>query len=635
MVMTLNISAMKAYLARKEQHSLAVQPGVALALKDKTPPVALFYCNMPDLFDAVYPWCSFMANVAAGESQKQGIDLDPTFWPSAPAIRAHLRPEITSIQRSPHGLEFTSRYSLPTGGLTGLLMLTSIGAASGTSTSHTFPLGEQPYPAPGEPHGPIVTEGAMIPVPNSPYGLQGESSPQDSTQKPFGPLFDELFESPAATAKPAVRPAPPPAPAGKPPLHACDGGVRSTPAHLSHLWCVFNDPVLNDLLNHAHAQNLTLKQAGARILQVRAQLDIARGDLFPQSQAANGSVTANEASTNTNILNAHKHFQNWDFNCKLAWELDFWDRFRRAVNAHDDHLDFSVEDYDAALVTLIDDVATNYVTVRQAQQQIAMAKQNVLLQTEVLKITRVFFEHGRASALDLEKAQATLSQTRATIPDFEITLRQSQDALCTLLGIPPEDLQARLGNGPIPGAASHANSSTVPVELRGEPLVEQALENQPPSGEIHSPYAVKPEEPAAPPPDPYYAPERPAGEKPADEPKPPERAPTRHAAKPGGTTSLNGMLYKNMGEGNLAIPYLLLDRYGVVVGYLAAGPGVDLESHLGQVVTVQGKAAASQGEPHCLTCELVRDVDKPAAPSQKVPLHRRLQDLHDHPLLAA
>ncbi len=145
-------------------------------------------------------------------------------------------------------------------------------------------------------------------------------------------------------------------------------------------------------------------------------------------------MTANEASTNTNILNAHKHFQNWDFNCKLAWELDFWDRFRRAVNAHDDHLDFSVEDYDAALVTLIDDVATNYVTVRQAQQQIAMAKQNVLLQTEVLKITRVFFEHGRASALDLEKAQATLSQTRATIPDFEITLRQSQDCALHAVG---------------------------------------------------------------------------------------------------------------------------------------------------------------------------------------------------------
>ena len=116
-VMTLNMPAMKAYLTRQEHRSLATLPGVALALNDRNPPVALGYCNMPEFFDAVYPLISLGATAIAGAAHQAKIDLDPTFWPSAPAIRRHLRPEITTLERTPHGLQLTSRYSLPTGGL--------------------------------------------------------------------------------------------------------------------------------------------------------------------------------------------------------------------------------------------------------------------------------------------------------------------------------------------------------------------------------------------------------------------------------------------------------------------------------------------------------------------------------------
>lgn len=235
-------------------------------------------------------------------------------------------------------------------------------------------------------------------------------------------------------------------------IDAADRRVRSDPADLSRWWSVFNDPVLNDLVQHAYMQNITLKEAGARILAARANLAIQRGDLFPQTQTATGSYQRVETASNPNFPITNKFFEQWNYGFNLSWELDFWGRFRRAVIAAQDQLDYSVEDYDDALVTLIGDVATNYVTMRQAQQQIDLAKANVQLQAEVLKIVKARYQQGTTSELDVDQAQSTLSQTQATIPAFEITLRQSQNAICMLLGIPPMDLQACLGKGPIPAA---------------------------------------------------------------------------------------------------------------------------------------------------------------------------------------
>ncbi len=235
-------------------------------------------------------------------------------------------------------------------------------------------------------------------------------------------------------------------------INTTDIRVRSQAADLSRWWCVFNDPVLNDLVYHAYNQNITLKQAGTRILQARAMLGIATGELFPQSQNAAGGYRRNASSTNPNFPGGAKYSDQWNFGFNLAWELDFWGRFRRAVLAGEAQLDSSVEDYDAVLVTLVGDVATSYVLMRQYQEQIALATQNVKLQTDVLKIVQARLDAGRTSELDVDQAQSTLAQTEAQIPAFEILLRLSQNQLCVLLGIPPTDLQARLGQRPIPTA---------------------------------------------------------------------------------------------------------------------------------------------------------------------------------------
>jgi NodT family efflux transporter outer membrane factor (OMF) lipoprotein len=246
----------------------------------------------------------------------------------------------------------------------------------------------------------------------------------------------------------------PPAPVAQNWIDATDPRVRTESDDLSHWWKVFNDPALNDLICFAYMQNLTLREAGFRVLEARAQLGIAVGSIFPQTQTATGSYSWNAVSRETanHSFISQGFFGQWAYSFNLAWELDFWGRFRRAVEGDTDSLDASVENYDSMLVTLLGDVATNYDQLRTTEQRIKYAKQNVELQRLTLTLIKARFDAGTVSQLDLDQARSTLAQTEATIPALEITLRQFNNQLCILLGVPPEELRAKLGSAGIPAA---------------------------------------------------------------------------------------------------------------------------------------------------------------------------------------
>ena len=116
-------------------------------------------------------------------------------------------------------------------------------------------------------------------------------------------------------------------------------------------------------------------------------------------------------------------------------------------------LEGSVENYDAVLVTLLADTAQYYMTMRGTQERIELAKENAKLQREASISFKHAINAGAVHALDVYQQQSTLSATEAAIPALEIVLRQSQDQLCTLLGIPPADSAGPHGiAGPIPAA---------------------------------------------------------------------------------------------------------------------------------------------------------------------------------------
>lgn len=140
-----------------------------------------------------------------------------------------------------------------------------------------------------------------------------------------------------------------------------DPRVKSEEVDLSEWWRVFNDPVLNNLIESAYEQNLSLREAGARVLAARAQRDFAVGNLFPQTQEAAGAYSRIKLSEEqAGGAPSEVWFSDWAGRFNLSWELDFWGRFRRAVESADAELDASIENYDDVLVVLLADVAATY-----------------------------------------------------------------------------------------------------------------------------------------------------------------------------------------------------------------------------------------------------------------------------------
>jgi NodT family efflux transporter outer membrane factor (OMF) lipoprotein len=272
----------------------------------------------------------------------------------------------------------------------------------------------------------------------------------------------------------------PPAPVAREWIDAADVRVRTESDDLTKWWKVFNDPVLDSLICTAYRQNLTLREAGFRVLQARAQLGIAVGYLFPQLQNVTGDYTRNAISAETansilNFTNSGKRFYDqWDRGFNLGWELDFWGRFRRAVEADTASLDASVENYDDVLVTLLGDIATNYVRLRTFEQRLKYTRDNVELQRETLKIVETRFKVGTTTKLDVAQAKSTLEQTEAQVPELEIGLREVNNQLCILLGIPPEELRAKLGSAPIPTAPTDVVAGIPADLLRRRPDVRRA-----------------------------------------------------------------------------------------------------------------------------------------------------------------
>jgi NodT family efflux transporter outer membrane factor (OMF) lipoprotein len=242
----------------------------------------------------------------------------------------------------------------------------------------------------------------------------------------------------------------PPAPLADAWIDAADPRVKSLPADYSAWWTVFGDPVLDDLVRTAYAQNVNLRVAAARVLEARAQGAIAVGALFPQSQTATGAFAHTQASANIANVPPHRFFDDWATGLNASWEIDFWGKVRRAIESTEDLVESTVDDYDNVMVTLIGDVATAYVQYRTLEQQLSYTRQNVELQRGLLKIATDQWRSGQKGELPVAQSMSLLEQLESLIPLQEAGLRQANNQLCVLLGIPPVELGARLGQAPIP-----------------------------------------------------------------------------------------------------------------------------------------------------------------------------------------
>lgn len=244
---------------------------------------------------------------------------------------------------------------------------------------------------------------------------------------------------------------PPPGPVAAEWIDGSDPRVKSTPVQDCAWWTVFNDPVLNGLIDTAYRQNLDLQTAGARILEARARRNITAGNLFPQSQTAVAGFAHAQFGKNLGLpLPNTLDIGAAGFNA--SWELDFWGRFRRSIEAADANLGASNENYGETLVMVLAEVATNYVQLRTFEQRLMYARENVEIQKKSLELAEARFAQGAGTELDVSQARANLAQTESSIPPLEAGRRLAGNRLCVLLGMPANDLAARLAPASIPQA---------------------------------------------------------------------------------------------------------------------------------------------------------------------------------------
>jgi len=225
-------------------------------------------------------------------------------------------------------------------------------------------------------------------------------------------------------------------------LDVGDKRVKTESVEHRDWWQAFNDSALNRIVDTAYRQNLSLRIAGVRVLEARAQLGIAIGEFFPQTQQAFGSVEkirisdrAPQAAFSRNL-----NYRQSELGLQASWELDFWGKYRRGIESAGASLEASVADYDSALVSLTGDVANSYILIRTLEKRLVIARQNVVTQEESLKIAQAKFTGGTTSQRDVEQAKTILGNTLATIPALEIQLRQGKNALSVLLGQSPSHL---------------------------------------------------------------------------------------------------------------------------------------------------------------------------------------------------
>jgi NodT family efflux transporter outer membrane factor (OMF) lipoprotein len=221
----------------------------------------------------------------------------------------------------------------------------------------------------------------------------------------------------------------------------------------AYWWRPFDDPVLNELIETAYQNNLSLQVAGVRVLQARAQLNRSIGNLFPQQQGLSGALNYShfDQPSVSAVPGLTQNFTMDQVLFSASWEIDFWGKYRRGIQSDRATFLGTVANYDDALVTLIADVASTYVNIRTAEERIRVAQKNLEVQKESYRVASVQYKYGETDELDVRQAATLYSQTAAQIPPLQNSLNQAKNGLAVLLGEPPGKIDEHLkGSDKIP-----------------------------------------------------------------------------------------------------------------------------------------------------------------------------------------
>ncbi len=290
--------------------------------------------------------------------------------------------------------------------------------------------------------------------------------------------------------------------------------------NLERWWESFNDPELDSLIDRAVRTNLDLRISQSRVREARNQLVIQRAAILPNvnsdagysrqrfskegfyiptgagsapgtlsgntgaplssagtlgrrspslgrnATTGNGNNNNNNSSSGLSSAFNRTEIDTWQGGFDASWEIDVFGGVRRGVEAALADQQAAIEARRDTMVSLLAEVARNYIDVRGIQRELRIANENIRTQQDTLDLTRSRFQAGLATDLDVARAEAQLSTTRATVPGSITSLQQGIHRIGVLLGENPESLEIELGRE----AAIPAPPPQVPVGIPSEVL---------------------------------------------------------------------------------------------------------------------------------------------------------------------
>lgn len=238
-------------------------------------------------------------------------------------------------------------------------------------------------------------------------------------------------------------------------------------------WGVFDDPLLDQLIEMGEQSNLDLQIAVTRVKEARARLGVASGEHWPAVDAA-GSATRQRSSENSLAYGSGTD-NVYNVGLDASWEIDLFGRIGRSVEAARAEYQASEEDRVDVLISLYAEIARTYFTVRTSQARLAAAEGNLASQRQVLKLTQSRFRNGLATGLDVAQAERVLAASEAAVPPLRIELTRAINTIAVLLGKPPGALFDELSTpGPIPVPPAQVAVGVPADLLRQRPDIRRA-----------------------------------------------------------------------------------------------------------------------------------------------------------------
>jgi multidrug efflux system outer membrane protein len=296
------------------------------------------------------------------------------------------------------------------------------------------------------------------------------------------------------------------------------------PVEVTEWWATFHDPEMDSLIRRAVKTNPNLRQAQSRILEARAERIIAGAGELPTVNAGGGYLHARGSSEVAFPLSAFgfpsstKRKQEnarvgspsqvgvpnfsgetgtlgggvptsplgggglpnvttdlYQAGFDASWEIDIFGGVRRSIEAANADYQAALEDSRDVYISLLSEVARNYIELRGYQREIAIAQENLGSQQQSLALTEDRFRGGVTTQLDVARARAEVATTAAGIPSLDAQVHQTAHRIAVLLGEPPMTLlQELIEIKPIPAAPSDVPIGVPADLLRRRPDIRRA-----------------------------------------------------------------------------------------------------------------------------------------------------------------